>query len=249
MKYFKLLTMFVTLCFGVSCIVVPVPKRVGIRGPVKQEALAFLEKESATREEVLFHLGRPEAIYKDERIFDYKWIGAWNIGFIGPGGSGSWETQKCTILRFHFDEKGTVEDVYIRSYKPKVSLASNSECRFDAAEGGTRANILNILRHKISADYTFVKEGQTSRQEVWDRLGWADVGLNERRLFWLRWAASSTGIETQSGYVTFPDAIGKINNKSGTIHNLLIEFDESAIVTRMEKSKRQGSHAETHRLV
>jgi hypothetical protein len=157
-RYFKVLTPIAILCLMTSCLIVPVPMRVGIRGPIKQEALTFLENGPATREEVILHLGMPEDTFQDERIFDYKWIGAWDIGVVGPAGSGDWKVQKCNILRFHFDEHGIVENLYIHSYKPKVLLDSNRECHFDA----TAAKKLNILKERVSADHTFVKERQAS---------------------------------------------------------------------------------------
>lgn len=233
MRHYTVLMPSAILCLMTSCIAIPLPRRIGIRGAIKAEALSFLEKGPATREEVLLHLGRPEDISQDQRLFDYKWIGAWDVVVIGPGVTGVSEAQKkCNILRFQFDELGTVENVYVQSYVPRGSLNSNEECHFDP----TTATKLNFLP-KLSADYTFIKEGQTSRQEVLQRLGWADVGLEENRLFWGRWSASSSGLASSSVLVMARPGIGPERARKGAIHNLVVEFDESAVVVRVANVK------------
>jgi|SoiMethySBSTD1v2_1073268.scaffolds.fasta_scaffold84878_3 hypothetical protein len=45
----------------------------------------------------------------------------------------------------------------------------------------------------VSADHTFIKVGQTSRDEVLRSLGWTDTGMRESRLFWGTWKASTSG--------------------------------------------------------
>ena len=75
----------------------------------------------------------PEEILQNERIFDYKWIAAWDV--TGPGGSGT--MKKCNILRFYFNTYETVENVYKYSYTPNGMIRSNKACRFNMS-GATR---------------------------------------------------------------------------------------------------------------
>lgn len=136
MRYFKALTLIAIVCMATSCLVVPIPKRAGTRGPIREDALEFLKVGLAAREDVVFHLGIPESVTYEERIFDYKWIGAWEIGVLGPAGSGSWNKNTCHVLRFYFDERGIVEGLYSSSYNPKIPIKHNDECYFqiDAAK-------------------------------------------------------------------------------------------------------------------
>ena len=131
MRYFRMVILITVLCQITSCI--PIPMAVGNRGAIRQDALAFLENETVTREDVLIHLGMPEEIYQGGRVFDYKWITSWHYeyGIAAPGGGvagGSMEEQKCNILRFYFDKNGTVEKTRRYSYEPDTLLHSNKSC-------------------------------------------------------------------------------------------------------------------------
>jgi hypothetical protein len=68
-----------------------------------------------------------------------------------------------------------------------------------------------------SQDYSFIKEGQTTREEVIEKLGWMDSGIQEKRLFWGRWIYS------------------RGTHRSYTTCNLLIEFDERGMVSRTQQ--------------
>jgi hypothetical protein len=244
MIYCKLIFPAVVLSLMTSCII-PLPTRVGTRRAIRTDKLSFLEKGSVTREEVILNLGKPEDISGDMRIFDYKWIGAWNITIVAPGiggFAGSTEEQKCNILRFQFDEHGIVEHLFSNTYKPAVLLHSNGDCLFDRNTTNnprivsTATNLDFLLKQKVSSNRTFIKRGQTNRQEVLQRLGWADAGLNENRLFWGRWSESSSGLSSVSGLASLNSAISP-NRKVDTISNLLVEFDESGVVVGSEKVK------------
>ena len=84
----------------------------------------------------------------------------------------------------------------------------------------------------VSADHTFIRVGQTTRQEVLQRLGWADVGLNENRLFWGRWTSSSSGTVV---VVLVPGAVGGERNRNWSTRNLMVEFDDRDVVLRVIK--------------
>jgi len=82
----------------------------------------------------------------------------------------------------------------------------------------------------VSADHTFITVGQTGREEVLKQLGWADMGLNENRLFWGRWLASSSGTAV---VVVLPGAMGAERQRNWSIQNLMIEFDDRDIARRV----------------
>ena len=84
----------------------------------------------------------------------------------------------------------------------------------------------------VSADHTFIRLGQTSRQEVLQRLGWADVGLNDNRIFWGRWRESSSGTVM---VVVVPGAVGGERQRNWSLKNLMVEFDEREVALRVEK--------------
>jgi len=126
MRYGRALILIAVLYLTTSC--VPTPKRVGTRGSIRPEALEFLAESPVVREDVLLHLGMPEEISQDEKIFDYKWIDSkeWNSLVVQ---SGSIEVQTCNILRIHFNGQGFLESWRKHSYKPKTLLRSNRQCR------------------------------------------------------------------------------------------------------------------------
>ena len=89
----------------------------------------------------------------------------------------------------------------------------------------------------LSADHTFIKTGQTRRQEVLQRLGWADAGLNEKRLFWARYRASSRGTFV---IPLIPVTGGGNAGRNWSTQNLLVEFDEQDVALRVvEKVKEE----------
>ena len=75
-----------------------------------------------------------------------------------------------------------------------------------------------------SQDYSFVKEGVTTREEVIEKLGWMDSGIHKSRLFWGRWSSSGKMV-----LIGGPD-IGVADYTSYKTRNLLMEFDERRIV-------------------
>jgi hypothetical protein len=126
MRFIKALIPVYALCFAASCIMYPSLRRIGMRGPIRPEALSFLEQRPTSREDVVLNLGMPDESLQNERIFDYKWIGT--SDFAGPAGSGT--MGKCNVLRFYFDEHGTVQSVYVHSDTVWGSLRSSNECSF-----------------------------------------------------------------------------------------------------------------------
>ncbi len=82
---------------------------------------------------------------------------------------------------------------------------------------------------KRSADIGFLKAGTTTREEVTEKLAWADTGVKDDHLFVGRWLSSS------SAWIWF--FAGNNSSTGGgkrnwTSHNLLIEFDQTGKVTQ-----------------
>jgi hypothetical protein len=81
-------------------------------------------------------------------------------------------------------------------------------------------------------DLTFVQPGRTSREEVSQKLAWADSGIKDDHLFLARWASSG------SGWVWFFGGVGSNGAVAGdggsfrvwTVHNFLVEFDDGGLV-------------------
>ena len=74
-------------------------------------------------------------------------------------------------------------------------------------------------------DYSFVKAGVTTREEVIEKLGWMDSGIQENQVFWGRWSSSGKTV-----LIGGPE-IGVADYTSYKTRNLLIEFDGRGRVT------------------
>lgn len=72
-------------------------------------------------------------------------------------------------------------------------------------------------------DLGFLQVGSTRREEVVQKLGWANSGVTEERIFLGRWASSSWDV---IGGV--PPVVGE--SRAWTVHNLLVQFDEHGVV-------------------
>ena len=77
-------------------------------------------------------------------------------------------------------------------------------------------------------DLSFVKVGETSRDQVLQRLGWIDTGLHEQNFFLGRWAENSWGIAWAAG--SYYTATGGYN-QVWKAHNVVIDFDDQAMVS------------------
>ena len=76
-------------------------------------------------------------------------------------------------------------------------------------------------------DLTFIKVGETSRDEVSKRLSWVDTGIDGKAFFAGRWAENSWGVAW--GAASFPYAGGGYNEIWKT-HNVIIDFDDRFLV-------------------
>lgn len=76
-------------------------------------------------------------------------------------------------------------------------------------------------------DLDFIKVGVTGREEVVQKLGWIDTGVKNDRFFLGRWASSSWGVLWAAGG-EYAAAGGW--NRSWSVHNLLLDFDEKGVV-------------------
>jgi hypothetical protein len=89
----------------------------------------------------------------------------------------------------------------------------------------TRTNALAGKIEKVNLD--FLQTGKTARQEVKEKIGGTDTGVQENQLFLGRWASSKWGVfwAAGGGY----NAVGGWN-RAWARHNVLISFDDQDIV-------------------
>lgn len=90
----------------------------------------------------------------------------------------------------------------------------------------------------VSTDTSFIIPQQTTTDEVVRKLGWADVGLQDKRLFWGRREPSKKG-RALIGFVPqgFPP-IGEYDRwRIWEAYNILVEFDEYGVVTSAREVK------------
>jgi hypothetical protein len=81
---------------------------------------------------------------------------------------------------------------------------------------------------KPDVDFTFIKVGTTSRDEIVAKLAAIDVG-SPAQFFWGRWAESSWGVVGGGVYGSDPtDVIGG-SGRHWHFHNLLVKFDDRGI--------------------
>ena len=98
------------LSLTVSCIV-PIPQKVGTRGKITKRALEFLEEGVTSREQVLLHLGEPDFVGENEKIFVWDWVRAWDIWLVGSTGAGGFPDQQCNGLLIQFNDQASVQAV------------------------------------------------------------------------------------------------------------------------------------------
>jgi hypothetical protein len=77
-----------------------------------------------------------------------------------------------------------------------------------------------------SEDFSFVKEGSTTRDEVIQKLRWMDTGIDESRFFWGRWSSSKVI------WVGGAPQLGAGAIRPWSTKNLVIDFDEKDTVVR-----------------
>ena len=103
----------------------PVPTReikVLAGKPVTDEQLSFLKPKITTKKEVFEHLGNPNIIWEDARVFVYSWdmrqgILFWAAGAYYTGAAGMKDIPKRYQLIVRFDEQGRVVD-FTRTTRP-----------------------------------------------------------------------------------------------------------------------------------
>jgi hypothetical protein len=95
-----------------GCVVIPTPKKVGVRGKITGPALEFLEKGKTHRDEVLLHLGMPSRANHRESKFVYEGSTAWDLcvvnGFGTTPANNCSERRKDFALLLEFDNQGVL---------------------------------------------------------------------------------------------------------------------------------------------
>jgi hypothetical protein len=77
-----------------------------------------------------------------------------------------------------------------------------------------------------NTDISFIEVGKTTREDVEQRLGWANAALGSDRIFLARWLHSDRGTVWVTGY--FPMG----GDRRWEPHDVLVEFDASGVVTK-----------------
>jgi hypothetical protein len=102
-----------------------------------------------------------------------------------------------------------------------VALMAASGCAAVPLRVPTKTR--DVSGKPLEVDFTFLKSGSTTRDEVNSRLTAIDTHVNQSNLFWGRWD-SSKWRSTAVGFVP-PDG-----ERIWRAHNLLIQFDQNGIV-------------------
>ena len=76
-------------------------------------------------------------------------------------------------------------------------------------------------------DFTFLKSGSTTREEVTKNLAAIDTGVKQNDFFWGRWDSSTWGY---GGFVAMPPSGGAGGTRVWGIRNLLVAFDQKGMV-------------------
>lgn len=108
-----------------SCVILPVPtkeSKVLAGKPVNDEQLSFFKPKITTKKEVIEHLGNPNIIWEDARVFVYSWeirqgILFWAAGAYYTGAAGMKDIPNHYLLIVRFDKQGRVVD-FTRTTRP-----------------------------------------------------------------------------------------------------------------------------------
>jgi hypothetical protein len=77
-----------------------------------------------------------------------------------------------------------------------------------------------------STDISFIEIGKTTREDIEQRLGWANATLGSDRIFLARWLHSDRGTIWVTGYIP----VG--GDRRWEPHDVLVEFDAAGVVTK-----------------
>ncbi len=99
-----------------ACIVLPIPtpERKVLQGkPVAPEQLAFLSPGVTTGKQVVAHLGRPDVIWEEARVYGYNWVMRrgilfWAVGGGYSGAAGITEIPNQHVLLIQLDRQDRV---------------------------------------------------------------------------------------------------------------------------------------------
>lgn len=111
--YFVIFTCGISFLLALAgCVPVPVKERtyMNSRTGLNDEDLAFVVEKITTREELLLHLGEPDAVLNNESILVYSWskvVGG--IVLLIPPATGGVEMLNNHYLIFEFDSDGTLQ--------------------------------------------------------------------------------------------------------------------------------------------
>jgi hypothetical protein len=81
-------------------------------------------------------------------------------------------------------------------------------------------------------DLKFLRVGETKREEVLQKLQWADSGIKGERLFWGRWISSGSGVAWGIGG---PGGGAGGTDRHWVAHNLFVEFDDHGTLSQVHE--------------
>lgn len=113
-----------------GCLMLPVPTaedKILTGTPVVAQQLAFLELQRTSKAAVIEHLGNPNLIWEDARLFVYAWdmrqgILFWAVGGPYAGRAGMTDLAKHYLLLIQFDADERVMRAEKTSRPPSQSL-------------------------------------------------------------------------------------------------------------------------------
>lgn len=81
-------------------------------------------------------------------------------------------------------------------------------------------------------DLKFLRVGETKREDVLQKLQWADTEIKDERLFWGRWISSGSGVVWGVGG---PGGGAGGADRHWVAHNLFVEFDDHGTVSQVHE--------------
>lgn len=117
--------LFLVLIIQTGCILLPIPtqdRKVLAGTPVTNEQLVFLVSNVTTKSEVIEHLGIPDVIWEEARLFAYNWVARqgiliWAVGGGYSGAAGISDIPQRYILLIQFDDQDRVQH-FERAVRP-----------------------------------------------------------------------------------------------------------------------------------
>jgi len=140
MNYWHVCVSIFALLFFSGCIALPIPTpehhanylgegpiNIPTRGRIEKENLAFIVSGKTLKEEIILHLGEPDAVLKKEMAFAYNWeMTAGYLLVAVPGGGAIGPIPRKHMLIIYFDDHNIVTSF---AFKEGVFLSPEKEIK------------------------------------------------------------------------------------------------------------------------